>query len=165
MVGLDACEVVHAEQTAFLSWCSSWRLRLLELGYIDSMEIDSGLVGAFGIVVTVVTSWFTLRRASLDSKNRSRPYVTARIVEDVRTSKAFFLSRTLGSPRRGRRGAAPDLSGAVAHVVGQARAAIAGLAYATARRQPRLLIGELIQLRVQTKCGRSASQLPIAYTT
>lgn len=60
------------------------------------MEIDSGLVGAIGIVVTVAVSWFTLRRASLDSKNRSRPYVTARIDEDVRTSKAFFVVENFG---------------------------------------------------------------------
>lgn len=60
------------------------------------MEIDSGLVGAIGIVVTVIIAWFTLRRASIDSKNRSRPYVTARIDEDVRTSKAFFVVENFG---------------------------------------------------------------------
>ncbi|WP_423058691.1 hypothetical protein [Brevibacterium linens] len=60
------------------------------------MEIDSGLVGAIGIVVTVVIAWFTLRRASQDSKDRSRPYVTVKIVEDVRTSKAFFVVENFG---------------------------------------------------------------------
>lgn len=58
--------------------------------------IDPGLVGVISILVTTVIAVITMVRSAKDSRDRSRPYVTAKFVEEMASSRMYFVVENFG---------------------------------------------------------------------
>lgn len=58
--------------------------------------IDPGFVGIVSILVTAVIAVITMVRSAKDSRDRSRPYVTAKFVEEMASSRMYFVVENFG---------------------------------------------------------------------
>lgn len=65
--------------------------------YVGSMSSLPEIVSAVAVTVTAIVAVVSIRQSRADSKNRARPYISARFVEDMNTSRAFLVVENFGS--------------------------------------------------------------------